>query len=223
MENKIKQILLNLGADLCGIANINRFSNAPEGFHPSDIYDKCKSVIVIAKRLPKGLAFVSPRIVYNHTNNINKVEVDRITYEASILLEKLGCIAIPLPCDSPYDYWEKENITGKGVLSMRHAAVLAGLGSLGKNTLFMNRTYGNFLNIGCILTDLDLKSDDLSEELCLKNCRLCLDNCPSGALDGQTANQKLCRPHTYGINDRGFEVVNCNKCRTVCPRAFGVK
>ena len=222
-EEQIKQIIFNQGADVCGIANIDRFSDAPVGFHPSDIYNECKSVIVFAKRLPKGLAYVNPRIIYKHANELNVNEVDRITYEASIAIEQLGCVAVPLPCDGPYEYWEKDNLNGKGLLSMRHAAVFAGLGSLGKNTLLINKRYGNFLTLGAILTDLDLKSDPLSEELCIKNCCLCLDNCPAKALDGKTANQKLCRPHTYTTNDRGFEIVNCNKCRTICPRKFGIK
>ena len=220
-EEKIKKIILNNGADLCGIANIDRFTDVPVGFHPSDIFAACKSVVVLAKRLPRGLASINPRIVYNHANNLNVNIVDRIIFEASIAIEQMGCITVPLPCDAPYDYWEKENLTGKGLLSMRHAAVLAGLGSLGKNTLFINKRYGNFLTLGAILTDLDLQSDPLSEELCIENCRLCLDNCPAKALDGKTANQKLCRLHTYTTNHRGFDVVNCNRCRTVCPRKFG--
>ena len=221
-EEQIKRIILDRGADLCGIASIDRFADTPVGFHPSDIYKECKSIIVFAKRLPKGLAYVNPRIIYNHTNNLGKNVVDIITYESAISIEQLGFVAVPLPCDSPYEYWEKDNLKGKGLLSMRHAAVLAGLGSIGKNTLLISRHYGNFLTLGAILTDLDLQSDPLSEELCLENCRLCLDNCPVKALDGKTANQKLCRPHTYTTNDRGFDVVNCNVCRTICPRKFGI-
>ena len=160
-EERIKEIILNQGADLCGIANIDRFADTPVGFHPLDIYKACKSVIVFAKRLSKGLAYVNPRIVYNHANNMSKNEVDKITYEAALLIEQLGCIAVPLPCDGPYEYWERDNLRGKGLLSMRHAAVQAGLGSLGKNTLFINRLYGNFLTLGAILTDLDLQSDPL--------------------------------------------------------------
>ena len=221
-EEQIKRIILDKGADLCGIANIDRFVDTPVGFHPSDIYKECKSVIVFAKRLPKGLAYVNPRIVYNHAGNSIKDAVDTITCESAISIEQLGCIAVPLPCDGPYEYWEKDNQTGKGLISMRHAAVMAGLGSLGKNTLLINKLYGNFLTLGAILTDLDLQSDFLSEELCVENCRLCLDNCPSKALDSKTANQNLCRPHTYTTNDRGFDVVNCNICRTICPRKFGI-
>ncbi len=224
MEERIKQIVLNLGADLCGIAHIERFAEAPEGFHPSDIYRDCKSVIMLAKRMPRGMARVNPRIVYNHTNRLTIDEVDRICYEASLKLEEtFGCTAVPLPADSPYEYWDRETMTGRGILSMRHAAALAGLGSIGKSHLLINGELGNFITLGGILTDMELKSDELSEDVCLPNCRLCVKNCPSQALLGESTDQSLCRPHTYGVNDRGFDIVKCNTCRTICPRAFGMK
>ncbi|MFZ5969921.1 MAG: epoxyqueuosine reductase [Bacillota bacterium] len=221
MEDRIKEIFITLGADICGIANIERFTNAPSGFHPTDIYVGCKFVIVFAKSLPKGMAYVDPRIVYNKANDINLNELDRISFLAGTEIEKLGGIAVSIPSDSPYEYWDSDNMEGRGLLSMRHAAVLAGIGSIGKNTLLINKKYGNMIGIGAVLTDLDLKSDPFSEEICIKNCRLCLDNCPQKALNGQTVNQKLCREYTYSNNKRGFSVCNCNKCRIVCPKSLG--
>ncbi|MCR4435712.1 MAG: epoxyqueuosine reductase [Clostridiales bacterium] len=221
MEDRIKEIFMELGADICGIANIERFTDAPSGFHPADIYEECKSVVVFAKCMPKGLAWVSPRNVYIKATDTNLNELDRISYLGSIEIEKLGGIAVPMPSDSPYEYWDSDNLEGRGLLSMKHAALLAGIGSMGKNTLIINKKYGNMLNMGAVLTNLDLKSDPFSEKMCIDGCRLCLDSCPQKALDGQTANQKLCREYTYGNNKRGFPVCNCNKCRVVCPRSLG--
>lgn len=45
MEDRIKEILIKLGADICGIANVERFTNAPSGFYPTDIYKDCKSML----------------------------------------------------------------------------------------------------------------------------------------------------------------------------------
>lgn len=223
MEDRIKEIARAAGADLCGIAEVERFSAAPEGFRPTDIYADCRSVVVLAKAMPKGLAYVSPRIIYNHAGDVNLAELDRIVLNMAMEIERLGGIAVPLPSDGPYDYWETETLTGKGLLSMRHAAVQAGLGSLGKNTLLINKEYGNLLNIGAVLTDLTLRSDELSETLCVPGCRRCLDACPVHALDGTSANQQLCRPNAYGTTERGFGVVNCNRCRMACPRKFGTR
>ena len=75
MEDRIKEIFTKLGADLCGIANVERFANAPSGFHPQDIFADCKSVIVFAKHLPKGLTAVSPRIVYIKGRNLKYCDI----------------------------------------------------------------------------------------------------------------------------------------------------
>ncbi|PKM95070.1 MAG: epoxyqueuosine reductase [Firmicutes bacterium HGW-Firmicutes-1] len=223
MKEKIKQIVLELGADLCGIANVDRFTDAPNGFNPKDLYEECKSVIVFAKCIPKGLAKVDPRIIYIKATDVNLDELDRISYLSALEIEKLDATAIPLPSDSPYDYWDNNTLEGRGLISMKHAALLAGLGSLGKNTLIMNNKYGNMINIGAVLTNLDLESDPIAEEVCIENCHLCIDQCPQNALNGTSVNQKRCREFTYSKNDRGFSICNCNRCRAICPRAFGQK
>ena len=33
-SKKVKEIVFNMGADLCGIASADRFGGAPEGFRP---------------------------------------------------------------------------------------------------------------------------------------------------------------------------------------------
>lgn len=224
MKDKIKEIFINLGAEVCGVANIDLFIDAPNGFHPTDIYSDCKSVIVFAKKIPKGLAFISPRISYQHFNSVSPVELDRIAYLASNEIEKIHKgIAVAIPSDGPYDYWDENNLEGRGIISMKHAAALAGIGTIGKSTLLLNSQYGNMLNIGAVLTNLNLPSDTLADNICIKGCSLCIDNCSVNAINEYGVNQKLCREYTYGSNDRGFDVVNCNKCRTICPMTFGKK
>lgn len=222
MKERIRELVLALGADLCGLANIDRFADAPEGFHPLDVYADCRSVAVFAKRLPRALARVRPQIAYNRATDICLGELDRIANAAALAIEDLGVNAVPIPADSPYDYWNAQELEGRGILSIRHCARLAGLGSMGKNTLIINERYGNRLGFGVILLDADLPSDPAARELCIPGCRICIDSCPQNALDGGTANQKRCRPHTYSTNARGFSLCNCNTCRTVCPRADGV-
>jgi epoxyqueuosine reductase len=224
VKNQIKEFILSLGADVCGVANVDRFSEAPASFHPRDIFLDCKSVIVFGIALPKGLTKVEPRLIYGHFNYGTCPEVDWVAFRAAKEIERLcGGYAVPLPSDSPYEYWDAEKLEGRGLISMKHAAVLAGLGTLGKNTLLLNEKYGNLLTLGVVLTELDLESDPLAENICTEVCNICITNCPSQALDGQHANQAKCRLNTYGTNARGFDTVNCNKCRVVCPMRFGKK
>ena len=36
-NHEVKEIVYSLGADLCGVACLERFNNAPKGFHPLDV------------------------------------------------------------------------------------------------------------------------------------------------------------------------------------------
>ena len=224
MKERIRDYVLSKGADVCGFANINRFSGSPKGFHPKDIFPECKSVIAFGTALPKGLTKVDPRLIYGHFNDSIYPQLDWIAFQTAKEIERLyGGYVVPVPSDDPYEYWNQDKLEGRGLISMKHTAVLAGIGTMGKNTLLLNENFGNMLALGAILTDLDLESDPLAESICIDGCDLCLQNCPSKALDGSSADQMKCRPNTYGKNARGFDVVNCNQCRTVCPMRFGKK
>lgn len=223
MKELLRENILNLGADLCGFAAIDRFTDAPLGFHPRDLFSDCQTVIVIAMAIPKGLLKVDSRIIYAHYNDISCPAIDKISFQTARFIEdNYDKIAVPLPCDAPYEYWNSEKLEGRGLISMKHAAVQAGLGTLGKNSLLLNKKYGNLLTVGVVLTDLKIESDPLAESICIEDCQLCMKNCPVQALDGIGANQKSCRTRAYGQTEKGFGTVECNKCRTICPRRFGL-
>jgi len=55
---KVIDTLLDWGADLVGIAPVERFANAPEGHKPTDFLPGCKSVISVALHIFQGAADV---------------------------------------------------------------------------------------------------------------------------------------------------------------------
>ncbi|TYB31133.1 MAG: epoxyqueuosine reductase [Candidatus Mcinerneyibacterium aminivorans] len=219
----IKNIVYELGADICGIAPVDRFENAPDGFHPADIYSDCKSVVVFAKKLPSGSLKASSCVPYTHVNNVLTREVDKLGIKISIKLEENNINAVSLPSDDPYEYWEPENKYGRAILSMRHAAYLAGLGKMGKNTLLINDKYGNMIQIGAVLADIDLQGDDLADyTVCPEGCSVCIDSCPVEALNGRSVNQKKCRPLSNYETEKGYILKKCNICRNMCPNKLGI-
>ena len=220
---EIKDLAYELGADLCGIAPAGRFGEAPEGFHPGDTYEKCKSVVVYAKRLPTEVLFASSCVPYSHLNRMVTIEADMIGIELCRGLEASRVGAVPIPSDDPYEHWEPHRLRGQAILSMRHAGYLAGLGVMGKNTLLVNGRFGNMIQIGAVLVDSELEGDPLAAyRVCPDGCTLCIDSCPVGALDGVTVDQYLCRPLACFKNERGFILKKCNLCRSVCPAAVGL-
>ena len=58
LTQRVLDKLLEWGADLVGVAPVERFENAPEGHKPTDFMPECKSVISIALHLFDGMADV---------------------------------------------------------------------------------------------------------------------------------------------------------------------
>jgi len=221
--NEIKSTALEFGADICGIAPVDRFSSAPKGFHPNDVYSDCQSVLVFAKKLPVESLFASSCIPYTYINRIIIEEVDRLTLTLSRKLEYLAVRNVPVPSDDPSEYWEADRSYARGILSLRHAGHLAGLGVLGKNTLLINDRFGNMIQLGALLLNVKLEGDPIATyEACKEDCQLCIRSCPQSALDGKTVNQQACRPVSNFRNERGFVLKKCWECRRVCPNYSGI-
>jgi len=217
--DQVKSRAASLGADLCGIAASWRFSEAPAGFRPNDILPACRSVVVFACRFPTGSLEAGSRSPYTMLRNQLMHRLDSIAFDLTVFLEKEGILAVPVPSSEPYDFWDDDRRTGKGILSLKHAGVLAGLGCLGKNTLLINEKFGNMTWLGAVLTSAEWPSDPIAEKsYCPDGCRLCLDACPQAALDGTTLIQEKCRKIVYTSSEGGGTVIACNRCRAVCPK-----
>ena len=216
-SNYIKNMAYSLGADVCGIGSIDRFKEAPKGFHPLDIYPEAKSVISIGKYFPSSLFDANTKAPYTLVKNKIFKLLDDISIKLTFHIESQGYKAIPIPTDEPYEYWDSENKHGRGILSLKHAAQECGIGFIGKNTLLINEKYGNRLYLGAVITNIELNSDALAHNLCTESCDICVKSCPQSALDGITINQKRCRQVCATSTPGGGNIYSCYTCRKVCP------
>ena len=222
MKDWLREMATGLGADVCGFAKASDFANAPAGFRPTDAWKACESVMVIGLALPMGAMVADTRLSYTRYNELMTQRIDLLALDIARQLEReTGRPCVPLPSDDPYDDYDPVTHTGRGVVSMKHAAVLAGLGRLGKSTLLLNRNFGNRLTIGALLLDIPLESDARAPEVCLPGCNVCVDACPAHAIRGGVVDQMKCREVAYITNARGFSITNCRACRDVCPVRFG--
>jgi epoxyqueuosine reductase len=102
-----------------------------------------------------------------------------------------------------------------------------GLGWRGKNTILINPSKGSFHFIAIILTDLRIEPDLAEKDHC-GNCHLCMDACPTGALEAPytltpskcisylTIKEKEDIPRELldKFHDR---IYGCDICQDVCP------
>jgi len=114
----------------------------------------------------------------------------------------------------------------------REAAVRAGIAFYGKNTMAITRRHGSWVVLGVLVTDVELEPSPALELDC-GSCRLCIDACPTGALDTPgTLDSTKClsywtqapssipEEHRAELGDR---VYGCDICQDVCPWNRGVE
>lgn len=219
----IKQMAAKKGCDLCGIASIDRFGEAPQGFHPADVLPVCKSVIVVAVKFLAGTAKCRTTVPYYVVRNALSERLDRISVELCEELESKGAVAVPTGTIGPTEFDVK---TGRyrNIVSAKHCAVAAGLGRIGRNTLLVTPQYGNMVWLSAILSDLILDPDPVLEgSPCPENCRLCADICPVHAIGEPELKQIDCSNYAFGGENGGEYKIKCNKCRIICPNCFGAE
>jgi epoxyqueuosine reductase len=216
-SNAIKAIAEKFGADLCGIASVDAFTDCPTGFHPTDVFKDAKSVISIACKVPEGSLLINTPVTYTAVEDLALARVSQIALSLCVEIEKHNGKGVLVP-SVPYDYWDEEQLEGKGILSLKHIGHHAGLGYIGHNSLLCNPYYGNLIKLGALLTDIELEADKILEgDMDCENCNLCVESCPVSAIEDGHVSQKKCRPYSETNNKRGVEIYSCHTCRQICP------
>jgi epoxyqueuosine reductase len=114
----------------------------------------------------------------------------------------------------------------------REAAVRAGVAFYGKNTMAITRRFGSWVVLGTLVTEAQVEATPPLELDC-GSCRLCIDACPTGALDDPgTLDATKCLsywtqapepiPEAYRA-ELGDSVYGCDICQDVCPWNRGVE
>jgi epoxyqueuosine reductase len=218
----VKRLALMEDIDYVGVASIDRFKNAPDGYKPNDILEGCRSIISLGIRVGNGVKAANQKaysglrnciyIYMNFGYIILNSRLDLAALRISRLLERKGYVSIPIPASRPSDPYEL-----RGVFSHRHAAVAAGLGEFGWNGLLITPDAGSKVRLSSILTEAELEPSPMysGDRLCRREkCSVCVSVCPTNAIDGDgyveveiggkifkyaRINKTLCRYGTSGL------------------------
>ena len=221
LTDELKEFAREAGADLIGVAPMDRFDDLPAEQSPRSISPEATSVIVIGRRITRGtLRGIEEGTNFGLYEQFGYSWLDMqflalSTFETVEFLEDRGweaCPLFPFPPEAyPQGIAVREDAPAPNVYpDFEYAAVAAGLAEMGYLQVALTPQFGHRQRWQLIITDAPLEGDSLLDARLNEVCRDCADACPLGAID--TEHQK-----TLAIAGREFTVAEIDyaKCR-VC-------
>ncbi|HWD22922.1 MAG TPA: hypothetical protein VG591_07325 [Burkholderiales bacterium] len=197
----VKDKASSLGAELVGIAD-------GAALNTSDIteHDGARA-IVLGVRLQAGtsriLAWNDRNKYYN--DELSLTFLEELSLELVYWLEDAGYPALIVPPThvDPWRYEGDPREHQKPLLSLPHAAVEAGLGTLGLNGQIITPQFGPRVLLTAVLCSVDVECDrPMTEALCLgPECGRCLKACPGDVVRQWERDWEACdryrSPHGF--------------------------
>lgn len=217
-QQDIEKLVVDLGGTLVGFSNV--YDKLPE------VLKKYPYAITVGIHLSNAILDEvkdKPTFTYfNHYRAVNSL-IDHIILRILLHIEKDGYNAYTISASQSIPDAERPY---SGIFPHKTAAVMAGLGWIGKNGLFISRDYGPSVRLGTVLTDMPLEvNKEILNNQC-GNCRKCVDHCPAMALTGiidenydrdKIVDAKACSDYMkdkYKHIGRGSV---CGICISICP------
>lgn len=201
-----------LGADLVGIADgeaMNQNPPDPENpRRPKDISDyDADRVIVLAKRINSGTTRIKrwdERHKY-YNDELAVTALEETALELVLWLENQGYPALIVPPThvDPWRYGGDPEQHMEPLLSLEHAAVEAGMGTLGLNLQLLTPEYGPRVVLSAVLTSAPVETGaPMQETLCHgPECGRCLQSCPGDVIGHWDRDWEACdsyrSPHGF--------------------------
>jgi len=225
LTNKIKSFVVDLGADLVGIAPVERWKNAPERLTPIAHLPNARSVIVVAIHHPDASVELGGEPTSQDPGpfQIGMIpKLEEITYHLARFLEERGYDVYPLPGTGYWRHRPYKEIDSPHTadFSHRHAAVAAGLGEFGWHSLLMTPEYGPRQRLSSVITNAPLVPDKLYEgpSLC-DMCMECVKACPADAF-----HKEILPPGVsiVQIEDKTYRYAKKNLWRCIWAEQYGL-
>ncbi len=169
--SRIRQLLLENGA--CDV-----------GFSKLSYQNLDYAITIVVKLSDFVLSQIEEAPTYTYFNHYKTANalIDRLSFLCGNYIEQQGGLYFPIPASQTVN----GHATYAGEFSHKKAAVYAGLGTVGKNALFLHQKYGPAVRLGTVFTNLPLQTGEpLPYDLC-SDCNRCVSRCPAQALYGKS-------------------------------------
>jgi epoxyqueuosine reductase len=221
----LQEMKKKLAIDMIGVVSIDKSSELKD--RAAQFLPTVKSIIVFAKETYKEVVSLAGpakgtgeaelgEVLSVHANYIYG-RLNRAVHEFAALFHQEGYRSIPL-CAAPGFIVDQRFV--RSLFSYKHAAELAGLGTMGRNSLLITSAFGPRVRLACLLTDASVdETPHLKNDLCTQ-CNACIRACPAQAIEEPQSGQP------YAINRfacRAYRQAGlvCGVCLKVCDEVTG--
>ena len=216
-QKEIEEFLLKEGAVIVGGCQLPK---APIAGQPNLRYAFSFGVKLsdsVLKTVEEGPTFA----YFQHYRAANAL-LDSLAFRICEKLEVAGYQAFPVAASQS----QGKNNPYAGVYSHKTAAVLSGLGFVGKSGLFLSEKYGSRVRLATVLTNMPLQAENPVIENGCGDCCACVKACPAGAIYGVLPTvdgernfdaEKCSRYMKEHFQDIGRGSV-CGVCIKTCPK-----
>lgn len=217
LREKLEAFLLSLGVSDVGFSK-------PE----AEGLEKTPYAVTLVVRLSNAIVDEiegEPTLTYfSHYRAVNAF-LDQCLLKAGLFLDRAGYQYITVAASQSMN---QKGWNYQGRFSHKQAACAAGLGVIGKSSLFLHHRFGPRVRLATLFTDCPFPVENaLPASLC-GSCRKCVDSCPSGAILGPEwapgmprkllFDPEKCSQHMKRQYQHIGRGAVCGICMRVCPR-----
>jgi epoxyqueuosine reductase QueG len=220
---RVKALALELGADLVGIAPVERWNKAPIEHSPQGILPEAKSVVVCGIHTPDACielgAEEDPRKPGPALGELDaSSHLQFLAFRLAKYFQEEGWKAIPISQSGYWSYRPRKGAPRGWIadMSLYYAAVAAGLGEIGWHNICITPEFGTRQRFVAVITDAPLVPDPMynGEPLC-DRCLLCAKHCPTKAFDKEVSGECIVE-----IGGKEFHFPNRNLWRCAIGENF---
>lgn len=219
ITSKLKEKILQIGVSEFGFARLD----SVEGYN----YPNLPYAISIAVKLSDEIVDNiqrGPSYTYFHLYRTINSYIDNACFQIGLELEKNGYRYMQIAASQSIP---DNKIPYSGAFSHKIAARLAGLGTIGKNALFLSYKHGPRVRLGTVLTNAPLSVGKEGKVNICDSCNLCKNACPALAITGESfspekrrdefIDAKACSDYMKNNFKHIGRGVVCGICMAVCP------
>lgn len=207
LTEKVKSYFSKIGADLVGFADPELFNRYSEKNRPNFYQEDSQTVIILGIHLYDIILDAWNRDQSSGRNfHFADSILENLCYRTKQFLNEFG--------------FRSEVIPYNPGLYLKEAAVLAGIGIIGKNNLFITEKFGSQVRLRALATTAPLVTGTpISDNPYCKSCNICIKSCPAKAFPNDEYNKEICETYQLSHLKHLSEdtTIWCNVCIEVCP------